>query len=110
MQIIGLLFIVAGVVFSTIGVIGIVRLPDMYSRLHASGKVSTVGLCGILVGAAFFLPQATPKLIALALFAVLTLPVSSQAIAFAAYRHGLRPHATRDDLAQNRPSGDSKHS
>ncbi|MCC7207144.1 MAG: monovalent cation/H(+) antiporter subunit G, partial [Anaerolineae bacterium] len=65
------------------------RMPDVYCRLHASGKVATMGLCGLLVGAALIMPSAGLKLVALALFAVLTLPVSTHAIAAAAYRHGV---------------------
>ena len=77
------------------------RLPDMYTRLHASGKVSTVGLCSLLLGAAFLMPSAALKLLALALFAVLTLPVSTHIIAAAAYRAGIPMRRfTRDDLAK----------
>lgn len=89
MEIIGLIVLWFGVGFCAVGVLGIIRMPDLYCRLHASGKVATVGLCGLLVGAAFLMPSATLKVIALAIFAVLTLPVSTHAIAAAAYRHGV---------------------
>jgi multicomponent Na+:H+ antiporter subunit G len=89
MELIGLALLWIGVGFSVIGVIGMMRMPDLYCRLHASGKVSTVGMCGILVGAAILMPSVALKLIALAVFAVLTLPVSSHAIAAAAHRHGV---------------------
>ena len=93
MEIIGLIALWIGVGFCVIGVLGIVRMPDLYCRLHASGKVGTVGLCGLLVGAAMIVPSTTMKLIALAVFAVLTLPASSHAIAAAAYRHGILPQS-----------------
>ena len=89
-----------GVFFCGVGVLGLVRMPDVYCRLHAGGKVSTVGLCGLLVSAAFLLPVVTLKVAALAIFCILTLPVSTHAIAAAAYRHGVpMAHPVRDDLA-----------
>jgi len=89
MEILGLIALWFGVGFCIIGVLGMVRMPDLYCRLHASGKVATVGLCGLLLGAAFLMPSITFKVIALAIFAVLTLPVSTHAISAAAYRHGV---------------------
>jgi len=97
MEIIGLFFLLGGLFFSVVGVLGMVRMPDLYCRLHASGKVSTVGLCGLLLGAAFLMPSAMLKLIALAIFAILTLPVSTHAIAAAAHRHGV-PVMRKSDL------------
>lgn len=97
MEIIGLFILFGGIAFCGIGVLGMTRMPDLYCRLHAAGKVGTVGLCGILVGAAIMMPSAALKLIALALFAILTLPVSTHAIAAAAHRHGI-PALRRTDL------------
>lgn len=102
MEIIGLIVLWVGVGFSIVGVLGLVRMPDLYCGLHASGKVSTVGLAGLLLGAAILMPSAALKLIALAIFAILTLPVGTHAIAAAAYRHGnYKVTLVRDDLAQS---------
>jgi multicomponent Na+:H+ antiporter subunit G len=89
MEILGLIALWGGVIFCVIGVLGMVRMPDLYCRLHASSKVATVGLCGLLLGTAFLMPTIILKVIALAIFAILTLPVSSHAIAAAAHRHGV---------------------
>lgn len=100
MEIIGLIILWIGIFFSVVGVLGLVRMPDLYCRLHATGKVSTVGLAGLLLGAAFLMPNAALKLLALAIFAILTLPVSTHAIAAAAHRHGnYEAMLSRDDLA-----------
>lgn len=96
MEILGLLFIWGGVAFCGVGVLGMVRMPDLYCRLHAAGKVSTVGLCGLLLGAAFIMPVAALKLLALAIFAILTLPVGTHVIAAGAYRHGVMPLRTQE--------------
>jgi multicomponent Na+:H+ antiporter subunit G len=99
MEILGLVALWIGIGFSAVGILGLVRLPDMYTRLHASGKVSTVGLCGILLGAALLMPSTALKAVALMLFALLTLPVSTHAIALAGYRSGVRmSRAARNDL------------
>jgi multicomponent Na+:H+ antiporter subunit G len=88
-QVIGLVVLWGGVVFSALGVLGMMRFPDVYSRLHASGKVSTLGLCGLLIGASCLMPSLTLKAIALGIFLVMTAPVASHAIALAAYRMGV---------------------
>jgi multicomponent Na+:H+ antiporter subunit G len=108
MEIIGLIVLWGGVGFAIVGVLGVIRMPDLYCRLHASGKVSTVGLCGMLVGAAILMPSGALKLLALAVFGILTLPVSTHAIAAAAYRHGIpMQRFIRDDLAKRAPVTDS---
>lgn len=99
LEIVGMLAIGFGVVFSTLGVIGVFRLPDVYARLHASGKVSTLGVFGILLGTALLVPDAAFKLIALAIFLIISSPAASHAIGLAAYRSGVRmQRAYRDDL------------
>lgn len=97
LQIIGAVFIVVGVVFSVLGVVGILRLPDTYSRLHASGKTSTLGILFICVGTGFIIPTAILKLLALAIFIIFSGPVGSHAIAAAVHR---------GTAAYNRASGE----
>lgn len=89
MEYIGLIVLWFGIAFCAAGVLGIVRMPDLYCRLHASGKVATVGLCGLLLGAVLMMPAMGFKALALGIFAILTLPVSTHAIAAAAHRHGV---------------------
>lgn len=98
------LALIAGAFFACVGIIGMMRLPDVYSRIHASGKVATLGILGLLVGAALLMPELALKSIALALFLVITAPVASHAIAAAAHRQGVpRVGAVRDDLADGPP-------
>lgn len=105
--VIGLVIFWFGIIFCVIGTIGMIRLPDVYTRIYASTKVATLGLFGLLIGAAFLLPEAAPKAVVLIIFMTITSPVSSHAIAEAAYRSGV-PMRTRsgepprDDLAQKR--------
>lgn len=85
-EIIGVVFIFIGVAFSALGVVGILRLPDTYSRLHASGKTSTLGVLFIGLGTVFILPGAILKIIALSIFVIFSGPVGSHAIAAAVHR------------------------
>jgi multicomponent Na+:H+ antiporter subunit G len=75
-----------GVLFSFISAIGIVRLPDVYARMHAAGKASTLGVMCILLSAAIVFPdQLVIVVILIALFFV-TGPIATTTMARAAYR------------------------
>lgn len=108
-EILALLALGSGVFFSLVGILGMMRMPDVYSRIHASGKVSTLGVIGLLTGASLLMPEITLKALALALFLVITAPVASHAVAAAAHRQGVpRVGALRDDLGlkgEARPQG-----
>lgn len=98
-EIIGLVAIIAGCFFYGVGVLGLVIMPDVYLRIQAAGKTSTLGIAGLLVGGALLTPSNALQMIALALFMIMTGPVVAHAIARAAYRSGVRmAKPLRDDL------------
>ena len=98
-EILAIVALCAGTFFSVVGIVGMIRLPDVYCRIHASGKVSTLGIVGLLAGASLLMPAITLKAIALAILLVITAPVASHVIAAAAHRQGVpRVGAVRDDL------------
>lgn len=97
-QLIPLLAVIVGTAFSVIGIIGLVRLPDVYTRLHATGKVSTFGVILLLVAAIDWTPLGIGKGLLLMLFLLVAGPVASHALSSAAYRLGIPMQATRDDL------------
>jgi multicomponent Na+:H+ antiporter subunit G len=78
-----------------IGGIGALRMPDLYTRMHAASVTDSLGailvLTGIMLQAGWSL--ATIKLIAILLFLLLTSPTSSNALASAALLAGTRPFA-----------------
>lgn len=97
-QILGGIFISIGVFFSIVGIIGIMRFPDVFCRIIATGKVSSLGILGLLLGAAVLMPEIALKALVLGLFMVITAPVASHAIALAALRQGSQPaEPPRDD-------------
>lgn len=88
---------ITGAVFVLAGAIGVIRLPDFYTRMHAAGVTDTLGaeliVIGLMLQAGFTL--VTAKLALLGLFVFLTSPTATHAVANAAYKSGLKPMLTR---------------
>lgn len=92
-QIVGILLLFFGLFLMIAGSIGLVRLPDFFTRTHAASKVDTAGSVIALLGIACL---AGPELVAAktllaALLIMLTNPVAAHFLARAAYRAGHRP-------------------
>ena len=88
--VIGTLWIV-GSIFALLSAIGVLRMPDVFTRMQASTKASTLGLGCLLIGAALQLGDAgsVVRLLCIGGFLLLTTPVSAHVIARAAYRAGV---------------------
>ena len=87
---------VVGGAFFFVGTLGLLRLPDFYTRAHAVSKCDTVGAGSVLLALALFVaphPDALKILILLALI-LLSSPTSCHALAHAAHHTGLEPRAT----------------
>lgn len=85
--------LVVGLAFVLTGVIGILRLPDFYARLHAAGKCDTLGI-GLMVGALAVLEGwslTALKILLIVLFVGLANPTATHALGRAAVRAGLTP-------------------
>ncbi len=82
-----------GALFFLAGTLGLLRLPDFYSRVHAATKCDTVGAGAILVALAIYVaPQADAlKIIVLLVLVLLSSPTSGHALARAAHNTGLQP-------------------
>ncbi len=87
------LLLTAGGAFVFIGGLGALRMPNLYTRMHAASVTDTMGailiLGGIMLQAGMTL--ATIKLAAILLFLLLTSPTASNALASAAILSGLQP-------------------
>jgi multicomponent Na+:H+ antiporter subunit G len=88
LELIGIVALFGGIFFSVVGVWGAIRLPDVFTRLHASSKVSSVGILGLLIASALLVHDTAPKAVALGILILFSAPVASQAIARSAYRDG----------------------
>ena len=91
--IIGIGLIVAGVVFALIGSIGVLRLPDFYTRIHAARKLDTMSLGLCMAGLAILQGPAlnAVKLILIFAFASIANPAAANALGRSAIRAGLEP-------------------
>ncbi|MDD5044823.1 MAG: monovalent cation/H(+) antiporter subunit G [Candidatus Omnitrophica bacterium] len=105
-NIIGTVFIIIGLVFDVIGCIGLIRFPDVYSRLQSSTKCAVLGTVSILLGT-FIIRGVSPtgvKAFLTAVFLLLTAPVAAHALARGAYKSAARlwEKSVCDDYAENK--------
>lgn len=83
--------VVFGVFIMTVGVYGMIRLPDTYTRLHATSKAVVLGVISLLAASVVTGdPEIIYRVVLIGVFLVLTTPVSAHVIARAAYRRGER--------------------
>ena len=94
MTILALIFSAFGVMMIMLAAVGLLRLPDVYMRSHAAGKAATLGVCCVMLGAAFGLGGlgAFARALLTVIFLFVTIPVGAQLIARAALRNGAKPH------------------
>ena len=106
MEIIVSFFLIVGAFFTLVGGIGMVKLPDLFMRLHAPTKSSTLGLGSFLIAgmiyAAFNHRLGFAELL-ITLLAFITAPVSANLIAQAALHLRLRATSGEVPEALNRP-------
>lgn len=95
-----------GIGFMLISGVGLLRLPDVFSRMHAAGKASTVGVSCLLIAAGIHFWNQDLFLRMLLLIALIfaTAPISTAAMARAAYRTGTAKglHLRRDEMGNKR--------
>ena len=99
MTVLSWLLLLSGSLFVLIGGIGLLRMPSLYARLHAASLTDTLGtlliLGGIIIQAGFTL--AAIKLVAIAVFLLLTGPTAAYALANAALLSGSMPSVREVD-------------
>ena len=87
------ILLVIGLLFILAGVIGILRLPDFYTRLHAMGKCDTLGVALVLIALAIHegMSLNSVKILLISVFVGLANPTSTHALGRAALKAGLTP-------------------
>jgi len=97
--------LVGGGFFCVVGAIGLLRMPDFYTRMHAASVIETLGAAGILLGlllqAGFTLVAA--KLLMVGLLILFASPASTHALARAARVYGLKPLLADEESAPSKP-------
>ena len=88
--------VILGVIVMTIGVYGVVRMPDTYTRLHAASKAIVLGVMPLLLASALIGDKGvTLRVILIAAFLLLTTPVSAHMVGRAAYLRGEKMHTSK---------------
>ena len=94
-EIVTSLLLLIGASFALIGSIGLARLPDFFTRLHGPTKATTLGVGAILLASLVHASAASGRLslreLAIALFLLITAPVSAHVLAKAALKLSGRP-------------------
>ncbi|WP_265515675.1 monovalent cation/H(+) antiporter subunit G [Nitratireductor luteus] len=95
--------LIIGAAFTFIATVGILRLPDLYTRMHAASKAGTLGAGLLLVALAIFAEDhaTVTRALAAVVFLMLTAPISAHLLAKAAYEAGYRlwDRSVHDDMA-----------
>ena len=103
------IFLAGGAFFCLVGGIGLIRMPDFYTRMHAASVTETLGAGLMLVGMMLHagLTLVTAKLIIVGLLIFLASPASSHALAKAALMSGLKPllgvNLSDDEVPPSKP-------
>lgn len=109
LYVVGVLCVV-GAFFVLVAAIGVLRLDDLYMRMHAASKAGTLGSGVLLIAIAVFSRESDVVLRALAgvVFFLLTAPISAHLLARAAYMVGYKPcDLTRHDALSGTTPGES---
>lgn len=100
-----------GVIFTLLSSVGMIRMPDLYTRVHAVGKAGTLGVAGVLLGVAVAFADllTAVKVLALIVFFFITAPVAVHMLDRAAFLTGVRPiAATSPNDLEGAYDGESK--
>jgi multicomponent Na+:H+ antiporter subunit G len=86
------LFLYLGALFFLLGTIGLLRFPDVYTRLHAVTIFDTLGLCLIMAGLVLYQGATldSVKIAFIIIFVFLTNPTAAHALARATYKYGVK--------------------
>ncbi len=103
----GSLICLLGSVFLLLGALGLLRMPDVYNRMQAGTKATTLGSLLTLLGIGIAQPAWLLKLFILVLFILLTNPISSNVLVRAAHFKGIKltDKTVRDNLKDDQEQG-----
>ena len=93
------ILLLSGALFSVIGGVGMLRMPDFYTRMHAASITDTAGMILMLAGLMLQagLTLVTAKLVFVMLFLLITSPTATHALARAALHDGIEPQIDYDE-------------
>lgn len=89
MQVPGIIIVGLGTIFLFLGSLGVFRLPDVYNRLQAGTKCTTLGAFLTIIGVGIMHPEWFWKTLVIALFILTTNPISNHALGRASHKSGV---------------------
>jgi len=105
LTIVSWLCLVSGGAFCIVGAIGLLRMPDFYTRMHAASVIETLGagliLFGLMLQAGFTL--VTVKLLMIGVLILFVSPTATHALARAAMVRGLKPLLASEENPPSKP-------
>ena len=97
MEIVSYVFMILGGVFFLLGGLGVLRMPDVFNRIQAGTKATTLGAFSMLIGVGIANPDWFLKVGLVIIFIAISNPIGSSVLAKAAYKSTELP----DNLVQN---------
>ncbi|AIO18899.1 Putative monovalent cation/H+ antiporter subunit G [Candidatus Izimaplasma bacterium HR1] len=99
MEIVSYVFMIIGGLFFLLGGLGVLRMPDVFNRIQAGTKATTLGAFSLLIGVGISHPDWLLKVGLIIVFIALSNPIGSSVLAKAAYRSEPLPsNLVQDDL------------
>lgn len=91
LDVVGAALLLAGVALTVVAAVGLVRFPDVFTRMHAATKPATLGLLLVCAGAGLVVDDGgdRAKLLLVAAFQFVTAPVAAHMVGRAAYGAGV---------------------
>jgi multicomponent Na+:H+ antiporter subunit G len=97
--------LVGGGFFCVVGAVGMLRMPDFYTRMHAASVIETLGagliLVGLMLQAGFTLVAVKLMIVGMLIF--FASPTATHALARAAMARGLKPMLSGKETAPSKP-------
>lgn len=98
MNTLGYVLIFIGALFYALGGLGMFRMPDVFNRLQAGTKATTLGTITLLFGVGLLNPDWMIKILLVIVFLTVTNPVGSSTLARAAYIANIKKDVKKDEL------------
>lgn len=99
MSIAGYVFMIIGGAFLVLGGFGVFRMPDVFNRIQAGTKATTLGSFSMLLGVGLANPDWLLKALVIIVFIAITNPVGSSALARAAYKKNVKQYVKENGKA-----------
>ena len=101
MEIVSYVFMIIGGFFYLLGGLGVLRMPDVFDRIQAGTKATTLGAFSILIGIGIANPEWFFKALLIIIFITMSNPIGSSVLAKAAYKSSAKPNnLVQDDLQE----------